>query len=213
MEKPLLKAGFRRFFGPRLCLIYIYRAVMQGSMAPARKAKRGRKRAGAAKKTTRKAAKKAAKKGRKTAKKAKRAAKKRAGKKRAAKKRTTKRTAKKAAAATAASRPRNVPIKPRKKDTFSTMDLYDHVAEWNPDLPKTQVRTIVDDTLNTVHDAIQKIGKVRLKGIGTIKTKKVPARKGGKLVRNPFTGEMVKQKAKPASKKVKLTAAQDLRKA
>jgi nucleoid DNA-binding protein len=185
---------------------------MPGLMAPARKAKRGRKRAGAAKKTARKTAKKAAKKARKGTKKAAKKGAKRAGKKTARKGAAKKRTAKKAAAGSA-TRPKNVALKPRKKDTFSTMDLYDHVAQWNPELPKTQVRQVVDDTLNTVHDAIAKIGKVRLKGIGTIKTKKVPARKGGKLVRNPFTGEMVKQKAKPASKKVKLTAAQDLRKA
>lgn len=185
-------------------------------MAPPKKAKRGRKAARGAKKTVRKAAKKAKRTAKKVARRAKKAArkatKKRAGKKRATKKRATKKRAAKAATASA-TRPKNVAIKPRNKDTFSTMDLYDHVAQWNPDLPKTQVRQIVDDSLNTVHDAIQKVGKVRLKGIGTIKTKKVPARKGGKLVRNPFTGEMVKQKPKPASKKVKLTAAQDLRKA
>ena len=195
-----------------MCLIYIHRAFMRALMAPPRKAKRGRKRAGATKKRAKKAARKAAKKGRKGAKKAARKAK-RAGKKRATKKRATKKRAAKTAAAATATRPKKVPLKPRKKDTFSTMDLYDHVSAWNPDLPKTQVRQIVDDTLGTVHDAIAKVGKVRLKGIGTIKTKKVPARKGGKLVRNPFTGEMVKQKPKPASKKVKLTAAQDLRKA
>lgn len=189
-------------------------------MAPPRKAKRGRKTARAAKKSARKAARKVKRSAKKVAKRAKKAArkatKKRGTKKRATKKRATKKRATKkrtTAATSTASRPKNVAIKPRNRDTFSTMDLYDHVSQWNPDLPKTQVRQIVDDSLNTVHDAIQKVGKVRLKGIGTIKTKKVPARKGGKLVRNPFTGEMVKQKPKPASKKVKLTAAQDLRKA
>ncbi len=53
----------------------------------------------------------------------------------------------------------------------------------------------------------------KLKGIGTITTKKIPARKGGKMVRNPFTGEMVAQKPKPASVKVKLSAAKELKKA
>jgi nucleoid DNA-binding protein len=91
------------------------------------------------------------------------------------------------------------------------MDLYDHVAQWNPDLPKTQVRQVVDDTLNTVQAAIKKTGKVRLKGIGTITTRKKPAQKGGKLVRNPFTGEMVKSKPKPASVRVKLSAAKELK--
>ncbi len=186
-------------------------------MAPPKKAKRGRKRAGAAKKRARKAAKKVRKAAKRAAKRtkkvARKATKKRGTKKRSTKKRAAKKRAAKTATAAAASRPKNVALKPRRKDTFSTMDLYDHVAQWNPDLPKTQVRQIVDDTLDTVHDAVQKVGKVRLKGIGTIKTKRVPARKGGKLVRNPFTGEMVKQKPKPASKKVKLTAAQDLRKA
>jgi quercetin dioxygenase-like cupin family protein/nucleoid DNA-binding protein len=68
------------------------------------------------------------------------------------------------------------------------------VGQWNPDLGKKQVRQVVDDTLNTIQSAIKKTGKVRLKGIGTITTRKKPAQKGGKLV-DTTLGETVPEGA------------------
>jgi len=47
-------------------------------------------------------------------------------------------------------------------------------------------------------------GTFTLPGMLKIVTKAVPARKGGAMVMNRFTGEMVKQKARPASLRVKI---------
>ncbi|MBW3581695.1 MAG: HU family DNA-binding protein [Euryarchaeota archaeon] len=176
-------------------------------MAPARKkAKRATTRR-ASTKSAKKAGKKA---GKKSAKRTTKKAAKRTTKKAA--KRPAKKGAKKATKK-AATGPKNVKFSTRKKGTFSTTDLYDQLQAKYPDMKKTEVRQVVDEVLNTVNEAIKKTDRVRLKGVGTITKKKIPARKGGKLVKNPFTGEMVKQKPKPASVKVKLNPAQELKKA
>lgn len=180
---------------------------MRPAMAPARKkAKRA---------TTRRASTKSAKKaGKKAGKKAAKKATKRTTKKAA--KRTTAKKAKKGAKKATKKAPaasKNVKFSTRKKGTFSTTDLYDQLQARYPDMKKTEVRRLVDDVLETVNTAIKKTDRVRLKGVGTITKKKIPARKGGKLVKNPFTGEMVKQKPKPASVKVKLNPAQELKQA
>jgi nucleoid DNA-binding protein len=47
--------------------------------------------------------------------------------------------------------------------------------------------------------------------LGAVKARHVPARKGGTLVRNPFTGQMVKAKAKPASKRIRLAPSKKFR--
>jgi transposase-like protein len=49
-----------------------------------------------------------------------------------------------------------------------------------------------------------------LRAKGAVRTH-VPARKGGTLVRNPFTGQMVKAKAKPASKRIRLAPSKKFR--
>ena len=51
---------------------------------------------------------------------------------------------------------------------------------------------------------VKKTGSFNFIGLMKMTLVKKPAVKGGKLVRNPFTGEMVKQKPKPASKTVKV---------
>lgn len=174
---------------------------MRRAMAPRKKAakRKAPARKKTAKRTAKKATKKAARKGtRKTARKA--------------TKKTAKRAAKKApAAAATANRPKTVKFETRRPGVFTQLDLQDQIAAWNPELSKKQAKTVVEDMLNTVQTAIKKTGKVRLKGIGTITTKRIPARKGGKLVKNPFTGEMVKQKPKPASVKVKISPAKEIK--
>lgn len=185
---------------------------MPRAMAPRKKAaKRAPKRKTPARKTTKKAAKR--KVAKKTTKRttAKKPATRKVAKKTARK--ATKTAAPKAApkAAAATSRPKTVKWTTRKAGVFTHLDLADHLMAWNPDLTKKQAKTVVEDSLATLQTAIKKTGKVRLKGIGTITTKKIPARKGGKKVKNPFTGEMVKQKPKPASVKVKISAAKEIK--
>ena len=191
-------------------MIYIQRAPLRGAMAPRKKATKR----GATRKAGSKQARRTAKKG---AKRATRKAAKRTTKK--ATKKSTKRTGRKPAKRTTAakrsapaqSRPKSVKFTTRKRGVFTQTDLLDHIQAWNPDLPKAQARQVVNDMLETLQAAVKKTDRVRLKGIGTITKKKIPARKGGKLVRNPFSGEMVKQKPKPASVKVKLSPAKELK--
>ncbi len=180
-------------------------------MAPARKraAKKATRKA-PARKPAKKAAKKAARKApaRKAAKKA--------TKKAAARKPAAKKAAKKAApkAAAAPSRPAKVPLKPRKAGAFSKTDLVEHVHAWNPALSKKEVKTVVEDTINVLSEAIihKKIEKVNITGFGSFRAQRIAAKRGGKLVKNPFTGEMVKSKPKPARMKIKYNAAAPMKK-
>jgi len=56
--------------------------------------------------------------------------------------------------------------------------------------------------LEYLPQALKKDGRVAIKNIGVIKLKKVSARKA-RPGRNPFTGESIMIKAKPASKRIK----------
>lgn len=174
-------------------------------MAPARKRKATKAtRKAPARKPAKKAAKKATRKApaRKVAKKP---TKKAAARKPAARKPA----AKKAAAPATAARPKIVPLKPRKAGAFSKTDLVDHVQAWNPYLSKKEVKTVVEDTINVLSHAIvdKKIGKVNITGFGSFRAQRIAAKKGGKLVKNPFTGQMVKSKPKPARMKIRYNAA------
>lgn len=191
-------------------MVYIPYPTFAAAMAPRKKATKRTSTRKAPAKSSRKSAKKATK---KTAKRATKKSTKKATKKSA--KKATRGAAKKstAASASAQSRPKSVKFTTRKPGVFTQNDLIDHIQAWNPDLNKSQARTVVNDVLDTLQTAIQKTDKVRLKGIGTITKKKVPARKGGKLVKNPFSGEMVKQKPRPASVKVKLSPAKEIKQA
>lgn len=70
--------------------------------------------------------------------------------------------------------------------------------------PKAEVKRELALQSQVTAQALKSRGTVRTP-LGTMKVKNVPARKGGQLVRNPFTGEMVKAKPKPASKRVRLS--------
>ena len=52
--------------------------------------------------------------------------------------------------------------------------------------------------------SVKKHGTFNQLGLLKLTLVKKPAIAGGKLVRNPFTGEMVKQKARPASRTVRV---------
>ena len=74
------------------------------------------------------------------------------------------------------------------------------------DLSRTQVVSVIDSLTDIMTKSLKKNGTFNLLGLCKMTLKKKPAVKGDKLVRNPFTGEMVKQKPKPASKKVVIRA-------
>ncbi len=110
-----------------------------------------------------------------------------------AKKKTTK---KKTAAA---------PAKPPTKS-----EVYKLIAE-DTGLTRKQVVEVFD-SLNTVMTKSLKKHKVfNLVGLAKMSLVHKPAIRGGKLVRNPFTGEMVPQKPRPASKNVKIRALKNLK--
>ena len=73
-----------------------------------------------------------------------------------------------------------------------------------PDLPKKDLKIILNEFLNIITNTILKEQKVHLTGIGTFSVRKTKARMG----RNPQTGEPLKIKA---SKKVAFRAAAPLK--
>ena len=52
--------------------------------------------------------------------------------------------------------------------------------------------------------SVKNYGTFNYMGMSKLTLVKKPAVAGGKLVRNPFTGDMVKQKSRPASRSVRI---------
>jgi len=82
-------------------------------------------------------------------------------------------------------------------------EVYKAVAE-KTGLTRKQVVEVLDATTDVMVKEVKKTGSFNFIGLMKMTLVKKPAVKGGKLVRNPFTSEMVKQKPKPASKTVKV---------
>ena len=82
-------------------------------------------------------------------------------------------------------------------------EVYKTVAE-KTGLTRKQIVEVLDATTEVMVKEVKKKGSFNFIGLMKMTLVKKPAVKGGKLVRNPFTGEMVKQKPKPASKTVKV---------
>lgn len=105
-----------------------------------------------------------------------------------------------------------------KKKTTKTADakpmtkseVYKAVAE-KTGLTRKQVVEVLDATTGVMIKEVKKTGSFNFIGLMKMTLVKKPAVKGGKLVRNPFTGEMVKQKPKPASKSVKVRPMKSLK--
>jgi nucleoid DNA-binding protein len=70
--------------------------------------------------------------------------------------------------------------------------------------PRKEVVEVFDALTDMMVKSLKKHGSFNMLGLYKMTLVKKPAVKGGKLVRNPFTGEMVPQKPKPASKTVKV---------
>jgi len=82
-------------------------------------------------------------------------------------------------------------------------EIYKTVAE-KTGLARKDVVAVCDELTSQMVKAVKKHGQFNYLGLMKMTLVKKPAIKGGKLVRNPFTGEMVKQKAKPASRTVRV---------
>jgi nucleoid DNA-binding protein len=107
-------------------------------------------------------------------------------------------TKKKTASSTAAAKP------PTKSEIYRT--LADQT-----DLTRKDVVAVCDALSELMAKSLKKHGQFNLLGLAKMTLVKKPAVKGGKMVRNPFTGEMVPQKPKPASKNVKVRAMKGLK--
>lgn len=152
------------------------------------------------------------------------ATKKPAAKKTAAKKTVKKTVAKKAPAKKAVAKkapakkvvakkaaPKPKAIKTVKDKAYTKSQLYTVIAE-QTGLSKKQVSEVFDSFTEIVHAHLKKgsVGQFKLAGLVNAKVVKKPARKARKGV-NPFTGEEIMIKAKPAHKVVKVAALKQLK--
>jgi DNA-binding protein HU-beta len=119
---------------------------------------------------------------------AKKAPAKKAAKKAPAKKAAAKKTTKKAAAPTKA---------PTKNE------VYRAIAD-KTGLARKDVVAVCDTLNDIMAGSVKKFGTFNYMGLLKLTLVKKPAVKGGKMVKNPFTGEMVKQKPRPASRSVRV---------
>ena len=71
-------------------------------------------------------------------------------------------------------------------------------------LTRKDVISVCEALTDVMVKSVKKHGTFNNLGLMKLTLVKKPAVKGGKLVRNPFTGEMVKQKPKPASRTVRI---------
>ena len=88
-------------------------------------------------------------------------------------------------------------------------EIYNAVAE-GAGLTRKEAVAACDALTAVMTKSLKKNGVFNLLGLAKLTVVKKPAVKGGKMVRNPFTGDMVKQKPKPASKKVRVRAMKKL---
>jgi DNA-binding protein HU-beta len=77
-------------------------------------------------------------------------------------------------------------------------------------MAKKEVEQVYDHMVNVVADSVKKGEKVALTGFGNFTQRVRKARRAG-MVRNPFTGEMVKAAARPAMKLPKFTPAKQFK--
>lgn len=136
--------------------------------------------------------------------------------KRATKRATTKRATKR----TTSSRKPKARVTVRKtakksigkvKNTFTKSEIFAKISE-NTELAKKDVKNVFEElaTIIEAHLVKGSAEKFVLPGLLKITVKKVPAKKARKGI-NPFTGEPTVFKAKPASKKVKITPLKNLK--
>jgi DNA-binding protein HU-beta len=93
---------------------------------------------------------------------------------------------------------KNVAVKPPTKS-----EIYRAVAD-KTGMTRKDVVQVCEALTGVMVKSVKKHGTFNLLGLMKMTLVKKKAVKGGKLVRNPFTNEMVKQKPKPASRTVRV---------
>ncbi|MFW6058845.1 MAG: HU family DNA-binding protein [Phycisphaeraceae bacterium] len=88
------------------------------------------------------------------------------------------------------------------KKAPSKSEIMTQIAD-KTDLPKRDVSAVFDELEGVIKKSLKQNQEFSLPGICKMTVKKKPARKARKG-RNPFTGEEIMIKAKPASKVVKI---------
>lgn len=88
--------------------------------------------------------------------------------------------------------------------TITIKSFLQNIKNIVPDLPKKDVKIILDQFLKLIKDSLIKEQRILLNGLGTFKIRKTKARMG----RNPNTGEALKIKA---TKKIVFRAAAPLK--
>jgi DNA-binding protein HU-beta len=91
-----------------------------------------------------------------------------------------------------------VAVKPPTKS-----EIYRAVAD-KTGMARKDVVQVCEALTGVMVKSVKKHGTFNLLGLMKMTLVKKKAVKGGKLVRNPFTNEMVKQKPKPASRTVRV---------
>ena len=82
-------------------------------------------------------------------------------------------------------------------------EIYRAVAD-STGFVRKDVVAVCDALTDVMVKSVKKTGAFNYLGLMKMTLVKKPAVRGGKLVRNPFTGEMVKQKPKAASRTVRV---------
>jgi DNA-binding protein HU-beta len=82
-------------------------------------------------------------------------------------------------------------------------EVYREVAT-KTGLPRKHIVAVCDALTDVMVKSVKKHGTFNNLGLMKLTLVKKPAVAGGKLVRNPFTGEMVRQKSRPASRTVRI---------
>jgi nucleoid DNA-binding protein len=82
-------------------------------------------------------------------------------------------------------------------------EIYREIAT-KTGLARKDVVGVCDTLTELMAKSVKKYGSFNYLGLMKLTLVKKPAVSGGKLVKNPFTGEMVKQKARPASRTVRV---------
>ncbi|MGD9546569.1 MAG: HU family DNA-binding protein [Candidatus Krumholzibacteriia bacterium] len=82
-------------------------------------------------------------------------------------------------------------------------EVYREIAE-KTGVARKDVVAVIENLNDVMTKSVKKFGTFNYMGLLKLTLVKKPAVKGGKLVKNPFTGEMVKQKPRPASRSVRV---------
>jgi nucleoid DNA-binding protein len=83
------------------------------------------------------------------------------------------------------------------------METYRTVAD-KTGVARKDVVAVCEALTDVAIKSVKKHGTYNFLGLMKMTLVKKPAVRGGKMVRNPFTGDMVKQKPKPASRTIRV---------